>query len=202
MKRGGLGLGCTSASIAAAAEELHVLGDDLAGAALLAFLVLVGPVLQPPLDVEGIAFLDVLGGRLGEPVPADDAVELGLLLALDRAVGSYADSRDGFAAARVPQLGIAGGVAGQSDQRTPPLSSRTAGCQSAGAPRELRGGQEQVMPWTRDTTPGAARLALSPQLRRSSNTHRDRSPSGREPRCAFRAEDIARRCSISAPRVA
>src|SRR5918993_2793951 len=122
MKRGGLGLGFTSASIAAAAEELHVLGDDLAGAALLAFLVLVGPVLQPPLDVEGIAFLDVLGGRLGEPVPADDAVELGLLLALDRAVGSYADRRDGFAAARVPQLGIAGGVADQSDQSTPPLS--------------------------------------------------------------------------------
>ncbi len=86
MKRGKLGFGFTSASIAAAAEELHVLGDDLAGAALLAFLVLVGPVLQPSLDVEGIAFLDELGGRLGEPVPADDAVELGILLSLDRAV--------------------------------------------------------------------------------------------------------------------
>ena len=79
-----LGLGLTPVSVASPAEELDVVGDDLADAALFAFLVLEGAVLQPPLDVERIALLDVFRGRLGEAVPADDGVELGLFLAFDR----------------------------------------------------------------------------------------------------------------------
>ena len=53
-------------SRAASGEKLHVVGDDLAGAALLAFLVLVAAVLQPALDVERVALLAVRGGGLGQ----------------------------------------------------------------------------------------------------------------------------------------
>ncbi len=102
-------------SLAAAAEELDVGRDDLHDAALLALRVLERPVLEPPLDVEGVALLDVGRRRLGELVPADDAVELGLLLAVDDAVRRQSDRRDGLAAAGVAQLGVAGGVAEQDD---------------------------------------------------------------------------------------
>jgi len=58
--RRGLGLGLTSASTAAAAEELDVIGDDLGDPAHFAFLVPEGAVLQPALAVGGMTFLDVL----------------------------------------------------------------------------------------------------------------------------------------------
>jgi hypothetical protein len=46
---------------------------------------------------------------------AESAVVLGLLALADVAVGRQADARDGLAAARVPQFGVAGGVADQDD---------------------------------------------------------------------------------------
>jgi hypothetical protein len=100
-------------------EDLDVVGDDLADAALFAFLVLVAAVLQPPLDVEGIGFLDIFGSRFGQPIPADDGVELSLFLALDRSVGGQADGRDGFAVLGVAELGVAGGVATGMSLLTP-----------------------------------------------------------------------------------
>ena len=109
--RGGLGLRLTPISVGSPAEELDIVGDDLGHAALLAFLVLIGAVLQPPFDVEGIAFFDLRGRGLGELIPADDRVELGFFRAVDGAVGGEPDARDGFAGLRVVKLGVAGGVA-------------------------------------------------------------------------------------------
>jgi hypothetical protein len=88
---------------------------SLGDAALFAFLILVGAVVQPPFDVEGIALLDIFGGRLSQPVPADDRVELRFFLAFDGAVGGQANARDGFPVLGVSQPSIAGGVADEDD---------------------------------------------------------------------------------------
>lgn len=81
--------------VAAAAEELDVARHDLDDP-LLALRVLVGAVLEAPLDVERVALLDVLAGRLGQALPANDAVKLRFLLAVDRPVGREADARNGL----------------------------------------------------------------------------------------------------------
>ena len=94
--RGGLGLRLTPLSIGSTSEELHVVGHDLADAALFAFLILKAAVLQPALDVERVALLDIDGGGFGEPIPADDGMELRLFLAFDRSVGGQAEAGDGL----------------------------------------------------------------------------------------------------------
>src|SRR5262245_49655002 len=66
----------------AAAQHLHLLGDDLGGVVVLAFLVLPLARLQAPLDVHRAPFLQVLTSDLGEPVVEDDAMPLGFLLLL------------------------------------------------------------------------------------------------------------------------
>jgi hypothetical protein len=76
----------------------------------LAFLVLIGAVLQASLDIQRGALLDVRSGGLGEAIPADDRVVLRLFFTLDGAVGGQADGGDGLAGLSVPQLGVAGGV--------------------------------------------------------------------------------------------
>jgi hypothetical protein len=68
--RGGLRLRLTPVSGGAAAEELDIVGHDLGHSAVFAFFVLEGVVLQPALDVDEIAFLDVLGRGLGQPFSA------------------------------------------------------------------------------------------------------------------------------------
>src|SRR5688500_5199993 len=108
---GEVGLELTPTSVITSAKELDVGGDDLGHAAHFAFLVLVAVVLQPPLNGGRVTLVDVFLGRLGQPIPADNGVKLGLFLALDCAVGGQADGRDGFAVLGVPQLGIASGVA-------------------------------------------------------------------------------------------
>src|SRR5512134_704216 len=57
----------------AAAEQLHLVGDDLGGVLLDA--VLVGPLarLQPAFDVDRATLLQVLAGNLGQAVVEDHA---------------------------------------------------------------------------------------------------------------------------------
>ena len=92
------------------AEEPNVVGDDLGHAGLYALSVLVAAVLQVPLNIERIALHDVFCGRLGQPIPADDRLELRLSFAFDRAAGGHADAGDRLAVLRVPQLGFAVGA--------------------------------------------------------------------------------------------
>jgi hypothetical protein len=71
---------------------LDVVSHDLGDATFFTFLILVGAVLQPAFDIEGIAFLHIFGRRLDQAIPADDRMDLGLPLALDGAVRSQADA--------------------------------------------------------------------------------------------------------------
>ena len=98
-----------------AAEERDIIGDDLTDASFFAFFILEAAVLQASLDVERVILLDVLGCCLGEALPAVDAVVLGLFLAVDEPIGRETDRTDGLATGRVPQLGVARGVADQDD---------------------------------------------------------------------------------------
>ena len=68
----------------AAAEHLHLLGDDLGGVLLDAVLVVPLARLQAPLDVDRAALLQVLAGDLGQAVVEDDAVPFGLLVSCRR----------------------------------------------------------------------------------------------------------------------
>src|SRR5262249_45285240 len=71
-----------AASSVTTAEELHVVGDDLGGVAILAFLVLVLASLDPALDVHLAALRQVLRTDLGALAPDDHPVPLGALLLL------------------------------------------------------------------------------------------------------------------------
>jgi hypothetical protein len=99
-------------------ESRHIedsTGYVLADAVLPACLVLEGVALQPPSDIERITLLHVPGRCLGQTVPADDTVELGLLLALDGAIRGQAEARDSLAVLGVTKFGIASSVADQDD---------------------------------------------------------------------------------------
>jgi hypothetical protein len=72
-------------------------------------------VLQPSLDGEAIALLDVCGGRLDQPIPADDAMELRLFFGFDRPIRGQADAGNGFPALGVWWFGVASGVAKEDD---------------------------------------------------------------------------------------
>src|SRR5215469_5855047 len=105
-------------------EELHVVGDDLGRAPLLAILAFPGPRLQPPLDVHEGALLRVLRHQLGQhapaDVPGDDVVVVGELapLALRAAavaVGRDAERGDRLPARRVAHLRVSGEASDQHD---------------------------------------------------------------------------------------
>ena len=70
----------TTAHAFAAAEQLHLLGDDLGGVVVLAFLVLPLAGLQAALDVHRAALLQVFTGDLGQAVVEHHAVPFGLFL--------------------------------------------------------------------------------------------------------------------------
>jgi hypothetical protein len=101
--------------VASAAEKLHILGHNLHAAASLALVVGVGAVDESAFHVEQAAARHILGGRLGQGVPADHAVKLAFLLAVHTAVGRQANARHRLPALGVAQLGIARGVADQND---------------------------------------------------------------------------------------
>src|SRR5690606_23455168 len=68
----------------ARAEQLHRLGDDLGGVAVLPFLVLPLARLQTTFDVDRPALPQVFTGDFGEAVVEDDRVPLGFLALLAR----------------------------------------------------------------------------------------------------------------------
>src|SRR5690606_36125137 len=96
-----------------AAEQLHLVGDNLGRPAILAFLVLPLAGLKVALDVAGAAFLEVLAGDLGEsveehhPVPFGFLATLAGLLVLPVARGGEGDVADCRAIGRVADLGVA-----------------------------------------------------------------------------------------------
>src|SRR5262245_11419993 len=114
-------VGTRAAHPFAAAEHLHLLGDDLGGVVVLAFLVLPLARLQAALDVHRAPFLEVLTSDLGQSVVEDDAMPLGFLLLLAAvavlpvAGGGDADVADRCAAGRVAHLGVAAEVADDDD---------------------------------------------------------------------------------------
>src|SRR2546427_10089192 len=111
-----------------AAHELHALGDDFGGRALLAVLALPVARLEPPLDEDLAALVEVLAARLGLLAPDDDGEEarfLPLLAGLGRvvAVDRHPEIRDGGAAWREAQLRGAGQV--RSEEHTSELQSQS-----------------------------------------------------------------------------
>src|SRR5882672_12253433 len=91
--------------LAAAAEHLHVLRDDLGGVTLLPLLILPLPGLDATFDVDLAALGEVLAADLGELAEADHAVPLGGFLLRSALVrpalgGGHAQVRD-----RLPALG-------------------------------------------------------------------------------------------------
>src|SRR6185503_10715417 len=112
---------CTATTLtAAAADEAHVLGDDLGAPALLAFLVLPLPRAQRALDQHGAALRQVLLRQVGLLAEEHDRMPLGLVLPAALPVGTPlvrrdAQVRDRGAALRVPHLGILAEVAQQDD---------------------------------------------------------------------------------------
>src|SRR5690606_21615913 len=85
----------------ARAEQLHRLGDDLGGVAVLPFLVLPLARLQTTFDVDRPALPQVFTGDFGEAVIEDDRVPLGFLALLARgAVFPVARGGDAYVADR------------------------------------------------------------------------------------------------------
>jgi hypothetical protein len=77
--RAHLGIAHAATAAIAAAEQLHLGGHDVHRVALDAVLVGVLAVLQPALDVDRAALLQVLAGDLGQAVVEGDAVPLRVL---------------------------------------------------------------------------------------------------------------------------
>src|SRR5690606_22079838 len=71
-----------AAAVAATTEHLHLVGDDVGGVALDAFLVGVLVGLKSPLDVHLAALAQVLARNLGQPAEELDSVPLGAFLLL------------------------------------------------------------------------------------------------------------------------
>jgi len=100
--------GVTAAAAVAAAQQLHAVGDDFRRVLLDAVLVGVLARLQPPLDVDGPALLQVLAGDFRLPPEQHDAVPLGLLLLLAALVLPGVGGRDVEVGDRVARSGVAG----------------------------------------------------------------------------------------------
>src|ERR1700722_5535469 len=72
----------STARTAAPAEHLHLVGDDLGGVAVAAFLVLPFAGAQPALDIDLRALAQVLGGDLAQAPEQRHVVPLGAFLLL------------------------------------------------------------------------------------------------------------------------
>src|SRR5690554_2378049 len=99
------------------AEHLHLVGADLGGVAVLAFLVLPLARLQTALDVDLTALAQVLRGDLGQPPEHHHVVPFGRLAALAAGLvlpgvgGRDAQIAQGVAAGHVARFRIAPQVA-------------------------------------------------------------------------------------------
>src|SRR5690606_14165778 len=105
-----------AATVATAAEHLHLVGDDVGVVALLAVVADVLAVADPALDVDLRAFAQVFGRDLGELAEEGHAVPLGLFLGVAVPVlahrgGGQADLGDGHAALGVAGFGIVAEIA-------------------------------------------------------------------------------------------
>src|SRR5207237_7262801 len=103
-------------AVAAAAEELHRVGDDLDRLALLPVLGLPLAPVEPAVDSDGAALREVLRAALALVAPDGDVEVVRLVAPLARGlvllarVHGDAKLADGGAARRVPQLGILGEI--------------------------------------------------------------------------------------------
>src|SRR5690606_7587438 len=114
------GAGGPVAALAAAAEHLHLVGDDLGDVALLAVLAGELVVADRALDVDLAALAQVLAGDLAELAEQLDAVPFGALLDIALAVlahagGGQAERGHGHAALGVFHVGVIAQVAHQDD---------------------------------------------------------------------------------------
>src|SRR5688572_11353563 len=137
-----LALGTAAAHPLARAQHLHSIGHDLGGVLVVAVLVLPLARLQPPLDVDLRALLEIFARDLGQPPEEGDAVPLRLLLllallVLPRVRGRDRDVRDRRAVGHVAGLGIAPEVADEDHlvHRCHVVSSFFARCVLPGRPR-------------------------------------------------------------------
>src|SRR5579871_540709 len=106
-------------AVAAAAEELDALGDDLDGLALYAVLLPLPPV-EAAVDRDGPALAQILGAALRLVAEDRDTEEVRLVdpvagLVAAPAVDGDAEVADGRAAGRVAQFGVARQVADEHD---------------------------------------------------------------------------------------
>src|SRR5690606_16061907 len=104
-------LAALATALAAAAEHLHLVGDDVRVVALLAVVAGVLAVRDPALDVDLRTLAQVLGRDLAELAEEGDAVPLGLFLGVAVAVLAHTGRREadlghGHAALGVPTLRI------------------------------------------------------------------------------------------------
>lgn len=104
----------------AAAEHLHLIGDDFGDVAVLAVAILVLAGLDLAFDIDLLAFVQVFAADIGEAAPGDDVVPFGALLRLAVAVfelfaGGQREGGDGGAGGRVAQLGVFSEIADQDD---------------------------------------------------------------------------------------
>src|SRR5712691_6557990 len=114
-------VGAAALGVAATAEELDAVGDDLDGLALAA-AVLRLPLapLEPSVDCDGAPLREVLRAALGLVPDHRDAAVVRLVdplarLVLAPAVQGQAEAAHGGAAGRVAELGVAGQVADEHD---------------------------------------------------------------------------------------
>src|SRR5579884_398661 len=130
-------------AVAAAAEELDALGDDLDGLALRAVLSLPLAPVEATVDRDRAALAQVLRAVLGLVAENRDPEEVRLVDPVARLVSPPpvdrdAEIADGRAAGRVPQLGIPRQVPDQHDAVDVRChvysSSSSPGCSSASAP--------------------------------------------------------------------
>src|SRR5690606_22519053 len=110
------------AAAVAAAQHLHLVGDDLGAVAVGAgFLVLPLAGLQAALDIDRTAFLQVFAGDLGQAVVHDHPVPLGFFatlaggLVLPLGGGGDGDVADRRAVGAVAHFGVAPQVADEND---------------------------------------------------------------------------------------
>src|SRR5215210_1343291 len=98
---------------APAAEELHVVGDHVHLAPLGSVLGLPGPILQSPLDQDGVALLLVVGDSLAELAPGRDVEEVHLLAPGAHPIYREPERTDRHPVVGGPQLGISRKISGE-----------------------------------------------------------------------------------------
>src|SRR5437764_690153 len=109
-----------AAALAAAAEELHGVGDDLDRLALRAVLRVPLAPLEPAVDCDGTTLGEVLRARFALVPPHGDVEVVRLLRPLARVVlaarvDREAEAADGSPGWGVAKLGVAGQVADEHD---------------------------------------------------------------------------------------